>query len=215
MKAITRLSLTLMAMACAVAVLSAAASYPTSTKSFTTKTDGATISAAHINDLQDEIVAIENGLRTGLAHHVLLATGKYLSSNGRATGDGVFLAPTFAAASYTASTGNWTVDVGDVGTLSYTVVGNMMTVLFIIQGTDVSATPTTLSVAIPGGFVAAVTTRTLIQSEDAGTLGTGVARVSGNGSTIDFFKNAAGTAWTLTAADNTGALGQITFAVVP
>lgn len=49
------------------------ASYPTSTKSFTTKVDGPghTISASHVNDLQDEVVAIENGLRAGLQHTLL------------------------------------------------------------------------------------------------------------------------------------------------
>jgi hypothetical protein len=52
-----------------------AASYPSATKSFTTKVDGPgnTIAAAHVNDLQDEVVAIENGLRTGLAHDLVLA----------------------------------------------------------------------------------------------------------------------------------------------
>jgi hypothetical protein len=41
-----------------------AASFPTSTKSFSTKTDGPSqvISASHINDLQDEVVAVENEL---------------------------------------------------------------------------------------------------------------------------------------------------------
>jgi hypothetical protein len=50
-----------------------AASYPSATKSFTTKTDSptSTIFAAHVNDLQDEVVAVENGLRTGLAHNIL------------------------------------------------------------------------------------------------------------------------------------------------
>jgi hypothetical protein len=48
----------------------ATASYPGAVKSFTTKTDGPgqTIFAAHINDLQDEVVAIENGLINGLGH---------------------------------------------------------------------------------------------------------------------------------------------------
>lgn len=43
------------------------ASYPSATKSFTTKTDGPsqTIFAAHANDIQDEVVAIENDLRAG------------------------------------------------------------------------------------------------------------------------------------------------------
>jgi hypothetical protein len=50
-----------------------AASYPAGTKSFSTKVDGPgnTVFAAHINDAQDEIVALENGLRTGIAHDLL------------------------------------------------------------------------------------------------------------------------------------------------
>lgn len=45
------------------------ASYPTSVKSYTTKSDGAgnKIFAAHINDLQDEVTAIEDGLLNGTA----------------------------------------------------------------------------------------------------------------------------------------------------
>jgi len=44
-----------------------AASFPTTIKSFTTKTDGAgqTIYAAHVNDLQAEVVAIETAIITG------------------------------------------------------------------------------------------------------------------------------------------------------
>lgn len=46
------------------------ASYPAATKSFSAKSDGSgqTIFAAHVNDLQDEVVAVENGLRNGVAH---------------------------------------------------------------------------------------------------------------------------------------------------
>jgi hypothetical protein len=45
------------------------ASYPTSVKTFTTKQNGAgnTIFAAHVNDIQDEVVAIESGLTQGTA----------------------------------------------------------------------------------------------------------------------------------------------------
>ena len=42
------------------------ASYPTAIKSFTTKATGNTIQAAHINDLQDEVTAIETDLIAGL-----------------------------------------------------------------------------------------------------------------------------------------------------
>jgi hypothetical protein len=43
-------------------------SYPNSVKVFTTKTTGQTILASHINEPQDEITAIEQGLLQGLAH---------------------------------------------------------------------------------------------------------------------------------------------------
>ena len=43
-----------------------AASYPTSAKSFTTKNTSDTIQAAHVNDLQDEVTAIEGDLVAGL-----------------------------------------------------------------------------------------------------------------------------------------------------
>lgn len=43
------------------------ASYPGAVKTFATKNNGDTLQAAHINDLQDEVNAIESGLLTGTA----------------------------------------------------------------------------------------------------------------------------------------------------
>lgn len=57
-------------------VLYAAASYPSAVKSFSTKTTGQTIAASFINDLQDEVVAIETGILNGFAHNL-----KPLSAN--------------------------------------------------------------------------------------------------------------------------------------
>ncbi len=45
-----------------------ASSYPSSVKSFSTKLAGQTIDAAHVNDLQDEVVAVEGALLNGTAH---------------------------------------------------------------------------------------------------------------------------------------------------
>lgn len=44
-----------------------AASYPSAVKSFTSKSAGDTIQPAHVNDLQDEVAAIEGGLLGGTA----------------------------------------------------------------------------------------------------------------------------------------------------
>lgn len=52
------------------------ASYPSSVKTFTTKVDGAgnIISASHVNDIQDEVNAIEGGLLNGVAHDIKPST---------------------------------------------------------------------------------------------------------------------------------------------
>jgi hypothetical protein len=50
--------------AAVVVALEAAASYPTAIKSFTTKIAGDTVQPSHINDLQDEVSAIETQLIT-------------------------------------------------------------------------------------------------------------------------------------------------------
>ncbi|MEM4360394.1 MAG: discoidin domain-containing protein [Candidatus Bilamarchaeaceae archaeon] len=47
------------------------ASYPNSVKFFTTKVTGQTIEAAHVNEPQDEITAIEQGLLQGLQHDLI------------------------------------------------------------------------------------------------------------------------------------------------
>jgi hypothetical protein len=77
MKALTRVFMGLTVIGCAVVTLFAAASYPSSVKSFSTKTAGQTIGSAHINDLQDEVVAIENGLLNGLAHDLKFTDATY------------------------------------------------------------------------------------------------------------------------------------------
>lgn len=48
------------------------ASYPSSIKSYSTKVDGAgnIIFAAHVNELQDEVTAVETGMLSGFAHVV-------------------------------------------------------------------------------------------------------------------------------------------------
>lgn len=63
-----------------------AASYPTAVKSFTVKNAGDTIQPAHLNDLQDEVAAIEGGLLNGTAPlHSSNSTVANLSVSGGST----------------------------------------------------------------------------------------------------------------------------------
>ncbi len=68
------------------------ANYPSAVSSFTTKVNGNTVEAAHVDDLQAEVTAIENALLNGLAHNVTITgtvgiTGATtITGNMRATG---------------------------------------------------------------------------------------------------------------------------------
>ena len=142
-----------------------------------------------------------------------MATSGYFERS-RTTRMGEYITPAYNAGDFTASAGSWTVDSGDITTYAYNLVGKEMTVAFEIGNTDVSATPNTLRIAIPGGFTSAKRMRNLIQSVDAGAASTvGVAIVSAGGTVIDLTKDLAATAWTTTSADNTGVFGEITFEV--
>jgi hypothetical protein len=61
------------------------ASYPTSVKSFTTKATNDVVQASHVNDLQDEVTAVQTGLLTSLDHHVALAATRRLTFAGTTT----------------------------------------------------------------------------------------------------------------------------------
>jgi hypothetical protein len=70
------------------------ASYPTNIKGFTTKSAGDTIQPAHINDLQDEVMAVEAGLLSGASPittsnatmAAISATGLQITGNSTITG---------------------------------------------------------------------------------------------------------------------------------
>jgi hypothetical protein len=58
------------------------ASYPTAVFSPTSKNSGDTIQAAHVNDVQAEITAVEDALKNGIAHAVTISTGGLTVSTG-------------------------------------------------------------------------------------------------------------------------------------
>jgi hypothetical protein len=61
------------------------ANYPTADPSFSNKSANQTIASAHINAVQDEIVAIGSALRGTLQHDVTIASGKSLNVVGTST----------------------------------------------------------------------------------------------------------------------------------
>lgn len=135
-----------------------------------------------------------------------------LSERGRTVKLGEWTAVAYNAANFTASSGTWTVDSGDQVTYAYAIVGKAITVSFTIVGTDVSATPAELRIAIPGGFTAARRMDSAVWLVNAGTREVGQAIVDAAGTYIRFLRSAAGN-FSTTAADDTTVAGQITFEV--
>jgi hypothetical protein len=160
------------------------------------------------------IDVFSNASASGVSVTGAVTTTSSITERSRATPMGEWTTPAYNAANFTASAGTWTVDSGDVISYAYTLVGKTMTVVFDIDTTDVSATPANLLAAIPGGFIAARGTRTMIQVINAGgTAAVGVALVQAGGTSILFASTAAGGGWTTTAGDNTYLFGQITFEI--
>jgi hypothetical protein len=123
---------------------------------------------------------------------------------------GAWITPTFDAGAFTASAGTWTVDSADRVTLSYILSGKTMTVSFVINGTSVSATPSTLSIAIPGGFAAAKRVETTGFCIDGGTNQSLMIQTLASNSVINLYKFNGN--WSA-STDTTAVRGQITFEI--
>lgn len=133
---------------------------------------------------------------------------------GRAARMGEWTTPTYNSADFTATAGTWTVDSVDITTYSYRVIGKSITVAFVIDSTDVSATPVALKIKIPGGYTAAKRTENVIWCSDAGAAyATGLVQAVAGDTSLYIYRNPGGTSWTTTAADNTSVHGQIEFEI--
>lgn len=161
------------------------ASYPTSVKTFTTRLAGDTIQPGHMNDVQDEINAIETDL---LAAEV---------------------SPAFDAGAFTASSGTWTVEAADVITLAYKKLGRFMSITYYISNTSVSSHgQTELRITVPGGFTVNRTAlNPCVVRNSGGADAAGYCQAS-SATTYLAIKRMDGSAWS-TATNNTGVWGQI------
>jgi hypothetical protein len=120
----------------------------------------------------------------------------------------------FAKTNFTANAGEWNVDQADQQALSYLYLGpKTMMVSFLIQTTDVTATPKTLQIAIPDGKIAARPVGTTCRINDAGTgLGAGFVSAQANRNFLLLQKIDA-KPWKKTEADNTVVFGSITLEI--
>lgn len=157
-----------------------------------------------------------NGLIVGVGGRLLLAydgtTDRWRAST---IDPGSSIDVTHAGGNFTAQAGNWTVDSGDQVEFNYRQDNAYLTVSFVIQNTDVSATPSYLSIAIPGGFTAKNETWGVIDLLDAGaTREAGKVVVEASATAILCRREAVGGAnFSATAGDNTDVRGTITFEV--
>jgi hypothetical protein len=126
---------------------------------------------------------------------------------------GAWINPAYAGGDYTAATGTWTVDSGDVLQMRYWLKGRTLFVECWLLTTSVSATPTELRRTIPGGCTQGPgnATVTPIQIGNAGG-GAAVGMAAANGANLVFTSSIGGAGWA-TATNNTSVNGRIAFEV--
>ena len=107
-----------------------AVSYPGSIKTFSTKAPGQAIASSHINELQDEVVAIETQLGTN-------------------AGEWVTYTPTF-----TAATGTFANTTGSIG--YYCTIGKVMHISIYFKIVDKGTASGVWNFSLPSGFTCSV-----------------------------------------------------------
>ena len=132
-----------------------AAAYPSADPSFTTKTNSDTVQAAHMNAVQDEVIAIGSALRGTCDHDLKLASGHNFYEGGSSTMVGGWTTFTATWGAPSAPTlGNATV------TARYTRIGKTVKATLIFQfgsssnggsGTWTFALPSTAATGLYGG----------------------------------------------------------------
>lgn len=143
------------------------------------------------------------------------ATATSLTMNGYSAG--TWTTPSYSSGNFTSSSGTWTVNSGSVGTYAYTIINKTMVINFYLLSTDVSGTPTTLSIAIPASKTAAKNAYATGRYLDNNTTwGVSTVSVSASGSVVNINRltPTAGAAFSDTGgAFDTYVYGSITFEI--
>jgi hypothetical protein len=85
-----------------------------------------------------------------------VSVGRDLYEKQRTTPLGHWKTYPYSAGNFTANTGTWTVEAGDVTNLTYMLIGKTLFVDFNLLGTSVSGSPTQLRILIPEALSVAV-----------------------------------------------------------
>src|SRR5512139_2534609 len=91
------------------------ASYPSAVKSFSAKTAGQTIDPGHVNDIQDEVTAVESALVTGPITLTDVTVANTFAAPRKASCKLATAADTAIDAANTPISPNWTVETFDTG----------------------------------------------------------------------------------------------------
>lgn len=129
------------------------ASYPASIKSFSTKNNGDTIQNTHVNDIQDEVAAVETGLLNGLSHALVASTG-FSSGSGTTASTASGVAVTLFAAVNTGASPNFYIvfaningaDAANYASYAFVVMDGNSARIVANNGTLLTLTLSTLNV---------------------------------------------------------------------
>jgi len=132
-----------------------------------------------------------------------------ISEKSRATPLGHWIDVPFSAANFTADIGTWT--IGTVATNAYTLIGKTLVYQLALQSCTLSASPTSLVMALPAGVTTPKLTTGTVSYANAGVAAIGTIYTSPGGTSLTFIRDLAFTPW-LTNVGGTTIYG---FIIVP
>ena len=139
-------------------------------------------------------------------HSTIRALGA-ISERGRTVAMGDWIAIPYGAVAFTSTGGSWTVGSADVASYRYTLIGHTLRLNFFLTTTSVGAGASVLLLPLPPGFKAAKSAQVPFTYDDNGTLGTGIAQIQADGTSLRLFTATAAN-WTA-SANATQVTGQI------
>lgn len=149
---------------------------------------------------------LNNAIKTELYNQIDAALA------GVVPGTGAWTAMPSSAANFTANTGTWTVEAGDVGLLQSAISGKVGFVQFNLTTTSLSTSATILKINLPAGWFASGTCWQPCWVFDQ-TAGWIMAMAAGVGTQIFIARDPSGLGGFAASTNNTSILGAITISL--